>query len=148
MRRGEDFAVEPGYTRISLLPDARKALRFGGDEIGPAQPRSGTAKCWIGAAAAAESVTIRRLYILAPSNPAAPHGLAERLPRSAAGPALARQLYGASLIRPIRETDLAFCKSLAAEVPVFTLSRPVSLGRTGACAAMLRGQCQNSSHDA
>jgi hypothetical protein len=137
-RRGSDFAVEPGYARISLLPDARHALGFEGVEGSAVQRRNGTAKCWIGAAAAAEPVAIRHIYILAPPDPAAPDGRAERLSRSAAAPALVRHLYGAPWIRPVRETDLAFCGSLAAEVPVFTLSRPASLGRAEACATMLR----------
>jgi hypothetical protein len=137
-RRGPDFAAEPGYARISLLPDACHALGFEGGESAPAQPRDGTAKCWIGAAAAAGPVGIRSLYILAPSDPAAPDGRAERLSRAAAAPALVRHLYGATWIRPVREPDLAFCGSLAAAVPVFTLSRPESLARAEACAAMLR----------
>ena len=73
-----------------------------------------------------------------------PHRILPRLTagrrpsRSAAAPALVRHLYGAPWIRPVRETDLAFCGSLAAEVPVFTLSRPASLARADACATMLR----------
>lgn len=137
-RLGPDLVVEPGYDRISLLPDARDAL--GLDQAGDAlvQPRSGTAKCWIGAAAAAGPAALRRLYILAPPNPAAPDGRAERLARAAAAPAIVRHLYGAPWIRPVRATDLAFCGSLAAKVPVFTLSRPASLDRAQACATMLR----------
>ena len=137
-RRGADFTVEPGYGRISLLPDARDALGFDKADEASVELRSGTAKCWIGAAAAAEPVAIRRLYILAPPDPAAPDGRAERLSRSAAAPAIVRHLYGVPWIRPVRETDLAFCGSLAAQVPVFTLSRPASLGRAEACATMLR----------
>jgi hypothetical protein len=137
-RRGPDLAVEPGHDRISLLPDARDALGFAKADDASVQPRIGTAKCWIGAAAAAEPAAIRRLYILVPPDPAAPDGRAERLSRSAAAPAIVRHLYGAPWIRPVRETDLAFCGSLAAEVPVFTLSRPASLGRAEACATMLR----------
>jgi hypothetical protein len=137
-RSGSNFAVEPGYSRISLLPDSRHALGFDGLEGGAVQPRKGTAKCWISAAAATEPAAIRRLYILAPPDPAAPGGRAQRLSRSAAAPALVRQLYGALWIRPVSEADLAFCGSLAAEIPVFTLSRPASLGLAEACAATLR----------
>lgn len=132
---GEEFEVEPGYARISLLLDSYEALGYGGEAP---RPRSGTGKCWIDAAASDEPVAIRRLYILAPPDPAAPDGRAERLSRSAAAPALVRHLYGAPWIRPVRETDLAFCGSLAAKVPVFTLSRPASLDRAQACATMLR----------
>jgi hypothetical protein len=90
-------------------------------------------------AAADGPVAIRSLYVLAAPDPAAPDGGTERLPRSAASAALVRHLYGAAWIRPVGEADLALCGSLAAGVPVFTLSRPTSLGRAGACAAMLRG---------
>lgn len=137
-RRGSDFAVEPGYACISLLPDARQALGFDGAKGGSVQPRTGTPKCWIGARSAAGPVAIRRLYILAPPDPAAPDGRAERLSRFSAAPALVRQLYGAPWIRPVSEADLAFCGSFAAKVPVFSLSRPASLARVEACATMLR----------
>lgn len=137
-RLGEELAVEPGYDRISLLPDACDALGFAAADDLSVQPRAGTGKCWIGAAAASGPVAIRRLYILAPPDPAAPDGRAERLSRSAAAAALVRHLYGASWIRPVLETDLAFCGSLAAEVPVYALSRSESLGRAQACATMLR----------
>jgi hypothetical protein len=133
--RGGVFEVEPGYARISLLPDSHEALGCGG---GAPRPRSGTGKSWIEAAASTESIPIRRLYILAPPDPAAPDGGARLLPRVGAGPALVRQLYG-SWIRPVGETDLALCGWLAASVPVFTLSRPASLGRVETCAAMLAG---------
>ncbi|HEX8622890.1 MAG TPA: hypothetical protein VF718_13065 [Allosphingosinicella sp.] len=135
-KRGEEFEVEPGYARISLLPDSHEALGYAG---GAPRPRRGTGKSWIEAAASAEPVPIRRLYILAPPDPAAPDGRARLLPRFAAAAALVRQLYGVSWIRPAGETDLALCGRLAARVPTFTLSRPVSLARVETCAAMLAG---------
>jgi hypothetical protein len=134
-RRGADFEVEPGYARISLLPDSCEALGFGGGAARPA--REGTAKSWIDAASFAEPAAIRRLYILAPPDPAAPAGATRRLSRSAAAPALVRQLYGADWIRPISRADLVFCASLAAQVPVLALTRAATLDRVAACAAML-----------
>lgn len=132
-RRGSDFDVEPGYARISLLSDSCAALGLG--EVLPA--RKGTAKSWIDAESSAEPVPIRRLYILAPPDPAASAGAIRRLSRSAAAPALVRQLYGGDWIRPISRSDLAFCASLASQVPVFALNRAATLDRVGDCAAML-----------
>lgn len=132
--RGPDFEVEPGYARISLLPDSCEALGLGAS---PAEARAGTPKSWIDTAPSAEPVAVGRVYILAPPDPAAPAGAARRLSRSAAAPALVRQLYGADWIRPISREDLAFCASMAASVPVFALSRAATLDRVDACAAML-----------
>lgn len=137
-RRGSAFEVEPGYSRISLLPDSYAALGLSGGGGEAPEPRSGTGKSWIEAAASAEPAAIRRLYILAAPDPAAPDGRAELLSRSAAAPALVRQLYGVPWIRPAGEADLALCGWLAARVPVFTLSRSATLSRLDACAAMVR----------
>jgi hypothetical protein len=134
-RRGADFEVEPGYARLSLLPDSFEALGFAaGTALGA---REGTAKSWIDVASPDGPVPIRRLYILAPPDPAARGGATRRLSRSAAAPALVRQLYGADWIRPISRDDLAFCASLASRVPVFALTRAATLDGVGACAAML-----------
>jgi hypothetical protein len=134
-RRGEELEVEPGYGRISLLPDSCEALGFGGG--GALQARAGTAKSWIDAASSAGPVAIRRLYILAPPDPAERAGARRRLSRAAAAPALVRQLYGADWIRPITRSDLAFCASLASRVPIFALTRAATLDRVDDCAAML-----------
>ena len=134
-RAGAEFEVEPGYARISLLPDSLEALAPGGRTA--RQAREGTEKSWIDAASSDGPVPIRRLYILAPADPAARDGDSRRLPRSAAAPALVRQLYGSDWIRPIARSDLAFCASLAAQVPVFVLTRAATLERVPACAAML-----------
>lgn len=133
--RGEDFEVEPGYARISLLADSFEALGFGGGRA--TQEREGTAKSWIDAEPPAGPAPIRRVYILAPPDPAAAAGAARRLSRSAAGPALVHQLYGADWIRPVSRSDLAFCASLASRVPVFALTRAATLESVPACAAML-----------
>ncbi|HEX8222892.1 MAG TPA: hypothetical protein VF605_03645 [Allosphingosinicella sp.] len=132
--RGEELEVEPGYPRISLLPDSFEALGFGG---GAPQARQGTAKSWIDSAAPEGPAPIRRLYILAPPDPAAAAGAARRLSRSAAAPALVHHLYGADWIRPVSRADLGFCASLAARVPIFELTRAATLGEVPACAAML-----------
>lgn len=141
-RRGTDFEVEPGYARISLLRDSCEALGFGGGESAALQARDGTAKSWIDAASPAGPVAIRRLYILAPPDPASPAGATRRLSRSAAAPALVHQLYGADWIRPISRADLAFCATLASQVPVFALTRAATLDRVEACAAMLLEEVQ------
>lgn len=135
-RRGTDVEVEPGYGRISLLADSCEALGLGAGE-GALQVRNGTAKSWIDTACSPDPIAVRRLYILAPSDPAAGAGAIRRMSRAEAAPAIVHQLYGADWIRPISRSDLAFCASLAAEVPVFALSRAASLGQVPACAAML-----------
>jgi hypothetical protein len=135
-RSGAAFEVEPGYARISLLPDAREALGF--EMAEGIAPRRGTAKHWIEAPASTRAVELRRLYLLEPPDPAAPEGRATPASRLAAGPALVRQLYGAPWIRPASAADLSFCVALAAAVPVFTLSRPASLDAVAAFAAMVR----------
>jgi hypothetical protein len=135
-RKGGVFAVEPGYARISLLPDASKALGLAAAH--GIAPRRGTAKHWIEAPASTRAVELRRLYLLEPPDPAAPEGRAIPASRLAAGPALVRQLYGAPWIRPVSAADLSFCVALAAAVPVFTLSRPASLDAVHAFAAMVR----------
>ncbi len=133
--RGADFEVEPGYARISLLADSFEALGFGGGAA--RQEREGTAKSWIDAASPDGPAPIRRVYILAPPDPAAGAGAARRLSRSAAAPALVHQLYGADWIRPISRSDLAFCASLASRVPVLALTRAATLELVPACAATL-----------
>lgn len=135
-RNGAAFEVEPGYARISLLPDAREALGLMTSDAAGA--RRGTTKHWIEAPASTRAVELRRLYLLAPPDPAAPEGRAVPVSRLAAGPALVRQLYGAPWIRAVSEADLNFCAALAARVPVFTLSRPASLEAVAAFAAMVR----------
>lgn len=135
-RRGADFEVEPGYCGISLLADSCEALGLNSGE-GALRARNGTAKSWIDTACSADPVAIRRLYILAAPDPAAGAGAIRRLSRTAAAPALVRQLYGADWIRPISRTDLAFCASLAARVPVYALTRPATLDGVPACAAKL-----------
>jgi hypothetical protein len=136
-RDGGRPCVEPGHSRLSLLADSGDALGFSSSD-----GRAGTSKTWAQASpepARPGAVPLRAVYILAPPDPSAPAGRAERLRAGAGAPALVRHLYGTSWIRAAEPADLAFCAALAAQVPVFSLSRAVSLERVREGAAMLAG---------
>lgn len=136
----QGFRVHPGHSGISLLPDAFEGLGFASGIGSAAGVRSGTGKSWTdtrGAAATAEPVALRAVYVLEGPNPGFPAGRAERLSRTAASPVLFQHLYGAEWIRSPERADLAFCASLAAKVPIFSLSRAMSLDDLKACAAIL-----------
>lgn len=131
----DGVAAQPGYGRISLLPDAVAAL---GLELARLQPRPGSTKSWIDACAEGSCAPLAALYILADAGPGFEAGAVVPLPRRAGAIELVRHLYGTAWIRPVAPSDLLFCAAMAERVPVFRLARPAGLAAIPSAARMLR----------
>ncbi len=144
LRRGADgFEAEPGAATLHLLADAHRHLEPRLPPAGDGARVNGDGKVrLVLPAGPAEPVRLSAVYILeAPGAGGGGTGM-ERLSGPDAVGRLVGQLYGTGWISPVGPGDLAFCARLAAEVPIFALSRPWALEGVLETADLLRDHAE------
>lgn len=137
-RSASGWIVEPGAPSLHLLEDSYAALGSGLSR--PATARGGKYALDLSLpedGICAGEAPLAGLYILDPPAADGAAGLV-RLKGRHALLRLLDHLYGAAWIRPPGRSDLDFCSALAAEIPVYAVSRPWRLDGVRETAAMLR----------